>query len=762
MLSEPTSRMYTDPAEMRAEYDLIMQWLARRDISRAERRMLEIERNNLAPQFATDRARVAGEQRVARLQAALTPSDQEAGRELQVAARVISSISRDDTDPGKFWIYQNGERIPISADQASRVRGEIDRQLRRASRMISGDSEDSWNVYQSQLAVNRESPIIGAIAGWLGGASDPGEELIRRRARLVRELRSFDAEVAAGDVVGASGRLARLERQAQVIHGAAAAFRDNHISGAERAIGALEITRDISFAVAGSIAAVLAAPLVAGAVAGAGITGAGATALTIGGTGLVVGGGEAVVRGGASAGGVLVAGGTVREAGRAFVGEGARGFLDGFMAGAGAGAARVLGPALGIGGQVGNQVLRRMAAEAIVNGTAATIDAVIHGASPAQAAQAGLRAAVLALPGAVVGSSGNRLVRELGGPLAGGATAYLGAIAAGQSRDEALRAAAVAVAANIVTSRAQHGAEADQRLEARGRAIGESLRPSPRGVAPGSGGGTPPVAAAVVAPADSTAAPAPVGAGAAPAPAAAAASHSEPPAQTPSPHAADHVQESHPVASPPNASAQTVAHADPSAVQAPSATATQAPGTAASTTGSTPAPAASAATSAGPRESAGAAPPGTRQHTDPFTGETAQVTASARAPSAVHGHIRGAGAEFEAYHTALRDHGEIGIQRPGRVNEGGPDFITARVLPNGTVQVIVSDATINLNKRTYSAVPTRWYGEIDLAVAPNRLQLGDPALEAQIRAVVAARVFTMRNLEIRTSPTATTAAITGW
>jgi DNA-directed RNA polymerase subunit K/omega len=176
---------------------------------------------------------------------------------------------------------------------------------------------------------------------------------------------------------------------------------------------------------------------------------------------------------------VLVAGGSAREAGRALVGEGRRGFVEGFVAGAGGGAARVLGPALGVGGQVSGQILRRVAAEAIVNGTTTMVDALVHGASVEQAVTAGLRAAALSAPGAVIGSSGNRLVRELGGPLAAGGTAYVGALAAGQSREEALRAATIAVTTTIVTSRAQHGAEADARLEARGRAIGEQLQAPP-------------------------------------------------------------------------------------------------------------------------------------------------------------------------------------------------------------------------------------------------------------------------------------------
>ncbi len=335
------------------------------------------------------------------------------------------------------------------------------------------------------------------------------------------------------------------------------------------------------------------------------------------------------------------------------------------------------------------------------------IDALAHGATVEQAVAAGLRSAALAVPGAVVGASGSRLTRELGGPLAAGGTAYLGAIASGQSREEALRAAAVAVAANVVTSRAQHGAEADARLEARGRAIGEALRPSGRATVPASAT-APPITVAGQAAPDSPSASSPPQATSAAAPATA----------TPGPTAS---------------SAQTSAGAG--AAQ-PTPTPTVAAAPQASIAG---APASTATASPGPRESAGATPPGIRQHTDPFTGQTHPVTASARAPSAIHGHMRGTGAEFEAYNTALHRRGEIGIQRPGRVNEGGPDFITARVAPNG---------------------PPGWMGEVQAAVAPGRLNLGDAALEAQIRAAVTAGNVTMRNLQVRISPTGLT--ITGW
>jgi hypothetical protein len=152
------------------------------------------------------------------------------------------------------------------------------------------------------------------------------------------------------------------------------------------------------------------------------------------------------------------------------------GFREGFLAGAAGGAARVLGPALGVGSQVSAQLARRAAAGAIVDGTSAMVEVLWRGGSVEDAIAAGLRSAALSIPGSLVGASGNRLVRELGGPLTAGASAYVGAIASGASPEEAMRSAGLAVTSNIAMSRATHGADADAALEVRGRAIGQNIR----------------------------------------------------------------------------------------------------------------------------------------------------------------------------------------------------------------------------------------------------------------------------------------------
>jgi hypothetical protein len=121
---------------------------------------------------------------------------------------------------------------------------------------------------------------------------------------------------------------------------------------------------------------------------------------------------------------------------------------------------------------------------------------------------------------------------------------------------------------------------------------------------------------------------------------------------------------------------------------------------------------------------------------DPFTGKEGQVVATSKTPSSQRTSTGASRAELEAYDTALHKNQEIGIQSPGNVNQGGPDFITARRDAQGQIEVIVNDSTLNPNKKIKSSVPGTWRKEVDDAVAPGRLDLGDPKLEAEIRQAV--------------------------
>ena len=65
---------------------------------------------------------------------------------------------------------------------------------------------------------------------------------------------------------------------------------------------------------------------------------------------------------------------------------------------------------------------------------------------------------------------------------------------------------------------------------------------------------------------------------------------------------------------------------------------------------------------------------------------------------AMRTHIDASAAEDFAYKDALA-RGEIGIQRIGRINEGGADFITARRNSSGKIEIVLHDATIDVNKK---------------------------------------------------------------
>jgi hypothetical protein len=75
-------------------------------------------------------------------------------------------------------------------------------------------------------------------------------------------------------------------------------------------------------------------------------------------------------------------------------------------------------------------------------------------------------------------------------------------------------------------------------------------------------------------------------------------------------------------------------------------------------------------------ESAGAAPPGAKTMIHPFTQQEGQLVGTAKRPPAQRTGIEASGAEFEAYKTAIHQRREVSVQRPGNVNQGGPDFIT--------------------------------------------------------------------------------------
>lgn len=509
VLLETTSVAYADPAEMRAEYDLVMQWLGHADISRQQRRILQEERDNLAPQLQVDRERVATARHAERLRAALTPADRDDGHALETLAATIEGIAADPADPAVSYLHDGAERIAIGAEQAEQLRRGLASELRRAADHIDIAAVRYWERYQSQRAIDRDSPIVAGISGWLADVEDPAQELSSRYFWLRGQTRTLRQLLRLGRAREAAAMLPAAERVGQEIRALARAYYEGQIEGAEAALHGLQLTRDASFAIAGSIAAVVAAPVVAGFAGGLGLGTAGTAVATTLGTSAIVGTGMGAVRSGSAALGTGLAGGSLAEVREAFLTEGARGLREGAISGATAGAARFLGPALGVGAEVGGQMLRRIAAEAILNGTSTMLDVLIQTRSIREAARAGAIAAVLSVPGGVLGGAESPIVREFVAPFAAGATAYLGAIANGASRQEAIEAAGIALASNMSMSRATHGSREDAALEERGRATGLAVRRTAVGSTDADGTHAPAPSADVVTPTPAAVAAAP-------------------------------------------------------------------------------------------------------------------------------------------------------------------------------------------------------------------------------------------------------------
>ena len=168
-------------------------------------------------------------------------------------------------------------------------------------------------------------------------------------------------------------------------------------------------------------------------------------------------------------------------------------------------------------------------------------------------------------------------------------------------------------------------------------------------------------------------------------------------------------------------------------------------------------------------ESKGAIRPGTgtRTHTDPFTGQTHPISATAKTERSMVTSIRADVAESEAYKAALL-RGEIGLQRPTGANVTGSDFITA-VLHPGTKQVrevLVNDVKATVAGRTpvpKTTIPGSWQNEVNDAVSPGRLNLGDAALENGIRSAVQQGRVRLRQLNVNYSSSSQgQGQITGW
>jgi hypothetical protein len=467
---------YAGPEEQRSEYNLIMKWLARDDLPAKDRKVLLKERQMLDKLLAADRQRLAAERHAAKVQAALAPAAGGEASALLSMARTIEGIGKDPAVADLRYIYHRGERYAIGAGQAKSLHDTLASELKHVINRIESNAGMERERYDMQVQINREHRCAAFWSGLIGGAKDPGGEISATYVAVMAVYRQAHADLAAGRLVQAAARVPRLEQLTRELKVMSRGFQEDHIKGADRAITGLEFTRDAAFAVAGSIAAVVAAPVVAGFAGGLGLGTAGTAVVTTLGTSALVGSGMAVVRGTSAAVGTAAAGHSLREVASAWTDEAKRGFREGAISGLGGGATRALAPLLGVGASAGVQFVRRVAGEAIVNGTTTMLDVLWQGGSVEAAAKAAVRSALLSIPGSAVGGLNSRAAKFLLAPMTASATAYAGSILSGESVEVALARASTAMAVSLSMSSATHGTAGDKKLMERGEAMALAIK----------------------------------------------------------------------------------------------------------------------------------------------------------------------------------------------------------------------------------------------------------------------------------------------
>ncbi len=113
------------------------------------------------------------------------------------------------------------------------------------------------------------------------------------------------------------------------------------------------------------------------------------------------------------------------------------------------------------------------------------------------------------------------------------------------------------------------------------------------------------------------------------------------------------------------------------------------------------------------------------------------ATGTAQTGRAITTGVRAQTAESTAYDGRL-NRGEVGVLAPVGSNVPGPDYVTAVRLPNGDYEIVVGDAKSRVSGasafgRVRNTLPASWQTEVNNAIAPGRLGLGDPVAEQAIR-----------------------------
>ncbi|MGW3287117.1 eCIS core domain-containing protein [Streptomyces sp. NPDC001002] len=713
VLRDRVSIPLTDPVEVRAEADRIAAWLQRSDVSRADRATLRQELALLEPTVAADLDRASTERQQTRLARALAPDGTQDRAGILANLRIIESIRPYAEAPGSAYVVHDGELLVFPLETAQRVRAQVLGSLADAARRTRGMNDSTEFRMDEHLRLNyEEHPVVGlvvSVANW--------ERPVTLQARMRGPLTASDTALAR--YREAAGRGSLVDMADAVLTAVESADKAQQIvlDGIDRAVSTagsivrgLEITRNVAFIVALSVGAILAAPVVAAGVAGLGATGLTATALTAVGTGAVVGGEGLALGFTSGAAGELAAGHGVDAALSTGWAEGLRVGAQGVAIGVGGGASLSLARTLGVGaqgvsrlGSIGRGALAQGGGNAL-GGVTGGLLTPPEGTGRGEAAfRAGLTGGAFGVFGGLAGSyaqgfssSTARFAVGVGLPsLVDGGATYL------QTGDlaQSLQAAGTGLAVSALTTGRPSGIS-ENTVQLASRA-GQSVR---RGLGAPGRLLRPYVAGALIGLAD--------------------------------PLPALRLEETPTSISLSSGRQSEVASAAPPPSRAPAQPQRQTATTRVISRGAFPVNPA-------------------RQVTDLFSGEVlGQQSASAQTSRSVITGPRADEAEVATWRLAL-ERGEIGIQAPLGANVSGPDFITAEIDPTGQITIYVNDTKLSTTGRfptPATAIPTTWGAEVRAAIAPGRLDIGDPILEAAIRQAFAAGRVQIRQVNADYSP----------
>lgn len=721
ILREQTSQPLTDPDEIRAEVDRITAWLARRDVSKGDRAILYQELAALEPGLGAELNRASQQRQQARLARAFSTSGVGDRASLLAGVRMIESIQPYSAQPGMAFVMHEGEMLVFSQELANRVRAEATAALMTASAAARNMNDGTTYRMSEHMKLNYEDqPVVGFVVSVVSGeeAVDVQNAMYEPLRESNQALTRFAKAAERGSLVTMADEVFTAVEKADAAQTIVLNGIDKAISAAGSIVKGLTITRNLSFAIALSIGAILAAPVVAAGVAGTGATGLLATGMTAVGTGTVVGGGGFVLGFTGGAGGELLAGHGGSAAVRVGLGEGTRVGKQGLAIGVGGGASVGLARNLGIGAlelsrgaQITRSALAGGGGNAIGSMTGAALSDLPEGESRAWAilSSGGIGLGLGAFGGAVgtgsqwLSSPVTRFGVGVGLPATSGAgVTYL------QTGDwsQAIQAGGLGLTVGGLALRAPTGVTAGQE---RAFQFGRGIMSTARAYT-----GAAMIGLANTGPALRL-------------------DQSRLPAITMTSGGRSSVLSG-------SAQEATVAPAPAPVAQQPAP----------------PQVAPQTATAPNIRVSAGAyAVNPARLMIDPFSGEVLGArSASARTARSMITGIRADEAEAAAWRQAL-GRGEIGLAGPTGANVPGGDFYTARLDPDGQFTLIATDvkmSTIGQFPTPATTIKPTWMAELQSAIAPGRLNLGDPALEAAIRAAFTAGRVQIRQLNADYSP----------